>query len=470
MMETRGKGESSEARGGTASAKMPERGAQKPERHLADDARASARDFSHAWRALRHRNFRLFFGGQTISLVGTWMTRIATSWLVYRLTKNAVLLGTVSFAGQIPSFLLAPLAGVIVDRSDRRRVLVWTQTLAMVQSLLLAWLTLAHRINITEILILSAFQGLINAFDMPGRQAFMVQMVEDRNDLSNAIAINSSMVNVARLVGPSLAGLVIAVSSEGWCFLIDGISYIAVIVSLLMMQIPAAAVRRAAASMVEQMREGWSYVSSFVPVRTILILFALISLMGMPYMVLMPIFAAGVLHGGPHTLGFLMGAAGAGALVSAFSLVLRRSVRGLTRMIPAAAMVFGAGLFLFGLSRWLWLSLVLMLFVGFGMLQGMTVSNTIIQTLVPEDRRGRVMSYYTAAFVGMAPFGSLLAGFLAHWIGAPRTVMFTGSCCIAGGLWFWSRLPAIRREMRPIYEQLGIIAPLPEPVQEQAAN
>lgn len=436
----------------------------------ADRPRASGRDYSHAWRALRHRNFRLFFGGQTISLVGTWMTRIATAWLVYRLTNSALLLGTVSFAGQIPSFFLAPFAGVMVDRHDRRRVLVWTQTLAMVQSLLLAVLTLTHRINITEILILSVFQGLINAFDMPGRQSFMVQMVEDRNDLSNAIAINSSMVNVARLLGPSLAGLVIAVSSEGWCFLVDGVSYIAVIVSLLMMQLPAAAVRRAAASMFEQMREGWSYVSTFIPVRTILILFALLSLMGMPYMVLMPIFAAHVLHGGPHTLGFLMGAAGAGALISAFSLVLRRSVRGLTRMIPVAAILFGSGLFLFGLSRWLWLSLLLMLLVGFGMLQGMTVSNTIIQTLVPEDRRGRVMSYYTAAFMGMAPFGSLLAGTLASWIGAPRTVMLTGSCCIGGGLWFWTRLPAIRREMRPIYEKLGLITPVPQPVQEQAAN
>ena len=453
--------------------------------HLADDSRQAARDFSHAWRALRHRNFRLFFGGQTISLVGTWMTRIATAWLVYRLTHNALLLGTVSFAGQIPTFFLAPLAGVIVDRSDRRRVLIWTQTLAMVQSFLLAWLTLAHLINITEIVLLSVFQGLINAFDMPGRQSFMVQMVTpastpgtpgeapgepDRNDLSNAIAINSSMVNVARLIGPSLAGMVIAVSSEGWCFLVDGISYIAVIISLFMMRVPFAALRRATTSMLEQLREGWSYVSTFTPVRTILMLFALISLMGFPYMVLMPIFAGNVLHGGAHTLGFLMGAAGMGALISAVSLVLRRSVRGLTRMIPIAAVVFGVGLVAFGLSRWVWLSLILMLFVGFGMLQGITASNTIIQTLVPEDKRGRVMSYYTAAFVGMAPFGSLLAGALAHWIGAPRTVMFTGSCCIAGALWFWSRLPAIRREMRPVYEQLGIIAPIPEPVEEQAVN
>jgi MFS family permease len=237
-----------------------------------------------------------------------------------------------------------------------------------------------------------------------------------------------------------------------------------------MMRVPAVALRRATSSMFQQMREGWDYVSTFTPIRDILILFALVSLMGMPYMVLMPIFAARVLHGGPHTLGFLMGAAGAGALVSAFSLVLRRSVRGITKMIPIAAVVFGVGLFLFGLSHWLWLSLILMLLVGFGMLQGMTASNTIIQTLSPEDKRGRVMSYYTAAFMGMAPFGSLLAGALANWVGAPRTVMFTGSCCIAGGLWFWSRLPAIRREMRPIYEQLGIIAPIPQPVQERAAN
>ena len=432
---------------------------------------ASSLDFSHAWRALRHRNFRLFFGGQTISLVGTWMTRIATAWLVYRLTESALLLGTVSFAGQIPTFLLAPFAGVLVDRLDRRQVLLWTQTLAMIQSLLLAWLTLARIITINEILVLSAFQGLINAFDMPGRQAFMVQMVEDRNDLSNAIAINSSMVNVARLIGPSLAGLIIAASSEGWCFLIDGISYIAVIISLLMMRVHVAAARRAAASMFEQLREGWSYVSTFTShshhpaaLRP-----------GQPH--------GHALHGAharlrrqssprrrrtPSASSWAQPASARSSPRSPSS--LRRSVRGLTKMIPIAAVVFGAGLVAFGLSRWLWLSLILMLFTGFGMLQGLTASNTIIQTLVPEDKRGRVMSYYTAAFVGMAPFGSLLAGSLAHWIGAPRTVMFTGSCCIAGGLWFWTRLPAIRREMRPIYEQLGIIPPLAQPIQEPTPN
>lgn len=429
------------------------------------------RDFSHAWRALRHRNFRLFFGGQSISLIGTWMTRIATAWLVYRLTKSALLLGTVSFAGQIPTFLLAPFAGVLVDRLNRRTVLIWTQTLAMLQSLALAALTLSHRITIAEILVLSAFQGFINAFDMPGRQAFMVQMVNDRTDLSNAIAINSSMVNLARLLGPSIAGIVIAATNEGWCFLIDGMSYIAVIASLVMMRIDAREVKQTATSMFEQLREGWAYVSTFVPIRSILLLFALVSLMGMPYVVLMPVFAGQVLHGGPHTLGFLMGAAGVGALISALSLVVRKSVRGLLKMLPIAAASFGAGLVLFGLSHWFWVSMVLMVVVGFGMIQGLTASNTIIQTLVPEDKRGRVMSYYTAAFVGMAPFGSLLAGALAHWIGAPHTVMLTGTCCMIGAVLFTMRLRTIRDHMRPIYVELGIVPARPSKlVEEQAGN
>ncbi len=433
------------------------------------ESAGAVRDFSHAWRALHHRNFRLFFGGQSISLIGTWMTRVATSWLVYRLTKSSLLLGTVSFAGQIPTFLLAPLAGVIVDRIDRRQVLVWTQSLAMIQSLALAWLTLTHRITIAEVLVLSAFQGVINAFDMPGRQSFMMQMVEERADLSNAIAINSSMVNTARLIGPSLAGLLIAATSEGWCFLVDGLSYIAVIASLVMMRVPAPTVAREATSMLTQLREGWTYVADFVPIRTILLLFALLSLMGWPFMVLMPIFAAQVLHGGPHTLGFLMGAVGVGSLISALSLVLRRSVRGLVRMIPIAAALFGTGLICFGLSTKLWLSMPLMLLTGFGMMQGLTASNTIIQTLVDEKMRGRVMSYYTMAFVGMAPFGSLLAGTLAHAIGAPRTVIVSGIACILGGLWFWTRIPRLRREMRPIYERLGIVQPRPL-VEEAAEN
>jgi MFS family permease len=413
---------------------------------------------SHAWRALRHRNFRLFFSGQSVSLIGTWMTRVATSWLVYRLTGSALLLGLVGFVGQIPTFLLAPFAGVWVDRLDRRNVLLWTQALAAVQSLLLAALTLSKRITIGEILVLSAFQGLINAFDMPGRQAFMVQMVEQRQDLGNAIAINSSMVNMARLVGPSLAGLVIAGFGEGYCFLIDGLSYFAVIASLALMQVkPLPGKDLAVSSMAAQLKEGWLYVSGFAPVRTILLLFALVSLMGIPYVVLMPIFAAQVLHGGPHTLGLLMGASGVGALISALSLAVRKTVLGLGRMIPIAALSFGTGLILFGLSRVLWLSLFMMLFTGFGMMQGMAASNTIIQTVVPEDRRGRVMSYYTMAFVGMAPFGSLLAGGLAHKLGAPHTVIITGTVVILGGLWFATRLKALREEIRPIYQAMGIL-------------
>jgi MFS family permease len=417
---------------------------------------------SHAWRALRHRNFRLFFGGQSISLIGTWMTRIATSWLVYRLTGSALLLGTVSFAGQIPTFLVAPFAGVMVDRMDRRKVLVWTQALSMVQSLALAALTLSHLIlspqtMIHWILVLAVMQGTINAFDMPGRQAFMVKMVEDRNDLSNAIAINSSMVNMARLVGPSLAGMLIAVSSEGWCFLIDGISYLAVIASLLMMRLDGPVVKRAATSTLTELKAGWTYVSEFLPVRTILLLFAVISLMGMPFVTLMPIFAARVLHGGPHTLGFLMGAMGVGALVSALALAARRSVRGLVRMIPMAAAVFGLGLIGFGLSRWFWLSMATVFVAGVGMMQGMAGSNTVIQTIVSEDKRGRVMSYYTMAFMGMAPFGSLLAGTLAHAIGAPWTVILNGSAILLGAAWFATRLPAVRREIRPIYQEMGII-------------
>jgi MFS family permease len=422
--------------------------------------------FSHGWRSLRHRNFRLFFAGQSISLIGTWMTRVATSWLIYRLTGSALLLGLVSFAGQIPTFLLAPFAGVLVDRLDRRKILVWTQILAAVQSLALAVLTLARIITVHEVLWLSVLQGLINAFDMPGRQSFLVQMVEDKQDLGNAIALNSSMVNIARLVGPALAGFVIGSMGEGYCFLIDGISYLAVIASLLMMHVKIAASVPSKASMLDQLKDGWSYVTGFPPVRTILSLFALISLMGMPFMVLMPIFAAQVLHGGPHTLGFLLGASGVGALISAVSLALRKTVRGLTTMIQLSAALFGLGLIGFGLSRFLPLSLMLMLIVGFGMMQGMAASNTVIQTLVPDDKRGRVMSFYTMAFMGMAPFGSLLAGSLAHHFGAPHAVMITGAFCVAGSIWFTTQLKSIRQAMRPVYIELGIIRSNLEPAME----
>ena len=421
------------------------------------------------WRALRHRNFKLFVSGQSISLVGSWMTRLATSWLVYRLTHSAFLLGIVGFAGQILTFLLAPLAGVWVERMDRRMVLVWTQAAAAVQSLTLAWLTITRRVTIREIVALSVLQGLINAFDMPARQAFTVQMVDDRADLGNAIALNSSMVNAARLVGPALAGLVIGWVGEGWCFLIDGVSYFAVIASLLMMRVKPLG-RRQAATMLVQLREGWDYVSGFRPIRTVLLLFAVLSLMGWPYTVLLPIFAGQVLHGGPHTLGWLTGASGVGALGAALTLAARKSVVGLTRQIQIAAALFGTGLILFGLSHVLWVSLLLMLAVGWGMMTGLAASNTIVQTLAPEDKRTRVMSYYTMAFVGMAPFGSLLAGTLAQRIGAPHTVVLTGACCLLGAAWYTTELSKIHAVMRPIYEGMGLLRGVEEPVvAEQAA-
>jgi MFS family permease len=413
---------------------------------------------SHSWRALRHRNFQLFFFGQSISVIGTWMTRLATAWLVYRLTHSALLLGVVSFSGQIRSFILGPLAGVWVERMERRRLLVITQAAAAVQSLALAALTLAQVITLAEIIGLMAFQGLINAFDMPGRQSFLIQMVEDRGDLANAIAINSSMANGARLIGPAIAGLIIAAWGEGWCFLIDGVSYFAVIASLLLMRIAALEGRAGETSLLEELREGWNYVRGFRPIRTILLLFALTCLLGWPYSVLLPVFAGQVLHGDAHTLGWLTAASGVGAFSSALALALRRSVLGLTRTLQAAVALLGVGLILFGLSHLLWLSLALMVVVGFGLIQCAAVSNTIIQSLVPDDKRARVMGYYTMAFFGAAPFGSLLAGALAQHLGAPYTVMLTGACCLGGAAWFTAQLPKIRPAMRASYREKELAA------------
>lgn len=420
-------------------------------------------------RALRHRNYRLFFGGQSISLIGTWMTRVATAWLVYRLTHSAFLLGVVGFSGQIPIMLLGPFAGVWVDRWDRRRTLVVTQVLSMIQSFWLAGLALAHIITVGDIIALSLLQGAINAFDMPARQAFVVTMVEDRADLSNAIALNSSMVNGARLIGPSLAGIIIAVVGEGYCFLIDGVSYFAVIASLLLMQVAVAQARSRRTRVLAELKEGWQYVSRSTPIRSILLLLALVSLVGMPYTVLMPIFAGRVLHGGAHTLGFLMGAAGVGALTGAVVLATRRSVLGLGRVVMMTAMGFGAGLISFASSRWLALSLPLMMLTGFCMMTQMASSNTILQTIVQEDKRGRVMSFYAIAFQGTAPFGSLIAGAAASRIGAPHTLMIGGSICVLGGLWFARQLPRIRVVVRPIYRKLGIIPEVAAGMQAAAA-
>jgi MFS family permease len=426
---------------------------------------AEASAWKFAVRALRYRNYRLFFGGQTVSLVGTWMTRIATSWLVYRLTGSAFLLGVAGFSLQIPILLLGPFAGVWVDRLDRHRVLVITQVLSMIQSFWLAGLALTGRITIAEIIGLSLFQGAINAFDMPARQAFVVQMVEARADLSNAIALNSSMVNGARLIGPSLAGIIIAAVGEGYCFLIDGFSYVAVIASLLLMNITRQQARSQRTQVLSELKEGWQYVWRFAPIRSILLLLGLISLVGMPYTVLMPIFAGNILHGGAHALGFLMGASGVGALIGALALATRRSVVGLGRVVALTAAGFGVGLFAFSNSRWMLLSLPLMMVTGFCMMTQMASSNTILQTIVDEDKRGRVMSFYSMAFQGTAPFGSLIAGAAASRIGAPRTLMIGGGLCVVGAMWFSTQLPKIRAIVRPIYRQLGIIPEVAEGIQ-----
>jgi len=414
------------------------------------------KSLSHTWRALRHRNFRLYMGGQSISLIGTWMTRVAIFWLAYRLTGSSLSLGEVGFIGQIPTFFLAPLAGVLVDRIDRRKIMIVTQILAMLESLALAALTLARMINIYELMALAFLQGCTTAFDTPARQALMAQLVETRDELSNAIALNAAMTDSSRLIGPSLAGLLIAATNEGWCFLVDGISFIAVIVSLLKIRIKSVAREPVKASMITQLREGWTYITGSLPLRSILLLFAVVSLMGWPFMTLMPVFAVKVLHGGAHTMGFLTGAVGLGAFLAAMSMVLRRNVLGLEISLPQSALLFGAGLICFGFSHWQWLSMLIMVITGLGMIKGLVTSNTIMQTLTEERMRGRVMSYYTLAMLGLAPFGNLLAGLMANAIGAPRTVMISGAICIAGGLWFWSQLRRIRAEMHPIYQRRGI--------------
>jgi MFS family permease len=409
-------------------------------------------------RALRYRNYRLFFSGQIVSLVGTWITTTATSWLVYRLTGSPFLLGVVGFAGQFPAFLLGPFAGIFVDRWDRHRLLVVTQTVSMLQSFALAALTLSGRVTITQIVLLNIVQGIVNSFDMPARQSFVVQLIENKADLGNAIALNSSMVNAARLIGPSVAGMVIAATSEGWCFLIDGLSYMAVIAALLNMRLPPAPVRsQDRGSALQQFLEGFRYTFGFRPVRSIVLLLALVSLVGVPYSVLMPVFAATVFRGGPYTLGFLMAASGSGALLGALWLAGRKSVLGLGRIIPIAAALFGGGLIAFSFAPALWIAIPCLIVAGFGFMVQMAASNTVIQTIVDDEKRGRVMSFYMMAFFGTVPFGSLMAGSLSTRLGAPHTLLVGGICCALGAAWFARELPAIRATVRPIYVRLGIV-------------
>jgi len=408
-------------------------------------------------RALQHRNYRLFFGGQTLSLIGTWMQQIAMSWLVYRVTGSALLLGVVGFASQIPTFVLAPVAGVLADRWNKHRVLVWTQTLSMLQAVVLTVLVLGNIVQIWHIVALSVFIGMVNAFDIPARQSFLIEMIERREDLGNAIALNSSMMNGTRLIGPSIAGVLIAALGEGICFLLNAVSYLAVIAALLAMRVKPNISKSGGKSIIHELHEGISYAYRFPPIKAILMLIALVSLMGIPYTVLLPVFARDILHGGAHTFGFLMAAAGIGAFVSAILLASRKSVLGLGKIIPIAAAVFGLAVAAFAFSRSLWPSLALLFIAGLGMMAQIASSNTILQTLVDDDKRGRVMSLFTMSFMGMAPFGSLLAGALAGKIGVTNTLFIGGVGCIVGALIFASQLSMIREHIIPIYRQKGII-------------
>jgi MFS family permease len=415
-----------------------------------------------ALRALAHRNYRLFFAGQSVSLVGTWLTRVATSWLVYRLSGSAAMLGLIGFCGLIPTFILSPLAGVYVDRHDRHRVIVITQVLSMLQSFVLAALALTHTITVFEVAALQLFQGVVNAFDTPARQSFVVEMIEDRKDLANAIALNSSMFNGARLLGPSIGGVLIAIVGEGGCFLIDGISYIAVIASLLAMTVKRLPREARVTRPLEELREGFRYVTESQVIRSLLSLLGIVSLVGMPYAVLMPLIASERLHGGPHTLGFLMAATGLGALGGAIRLAARRNIKGLARELVTMSIVFGVSLALFAASSTEWLALPLLVAVGFSMMLQTAATNTILQTIVEERMRGRVMAFYTMAVMGTAPFGALLAGALASRIGAPWTIGASGVVVAIAGGFSYAQLPKLRAALRPIYIKLGILPEVAE--------
>jgi MFS family permease len=413
-------------------------------------------------RALTHRNFQLFFSGQLISLIGTWMQTVAQSWLVYRITKSSLLLGSVGFASQIPVFLIAPIGGMVADRANRHRIVIATQTASMILAFILATLTLSNIVTVPEIFVLAALLGVVNAFDIPGRQSFLVDMV-GRDDLMNAIALNSSMFNGARVIGPAIAGILVAKIGEGWCFFANGVSYIAVIIGLLLMKIECTR-RSKFDSPLADIMEGFRWASHTGPIRMLLLLLGLVSLVGMPYTVLMPVFADRVLHGGASgvaaflhakdpgavRLGVLMGATGVGALLGALTLALRSGVRGLGRLIVITCAGFGLSLIVFAASKNFWLSATLLIPVGFCIMLQMACSNTLIQTMVPDVLRGRVMSVYSMMFMGMAPFGALLGGALADRLGAPWTVAIGGAASIVGAILFGRKLPVFRGEARQL--------------------
>ena len=417
--------------------------------------------FRDMGRSLRHRNFQLFFSGQMISLIGTWMQNIAQSWLVYKLTGSSLLLGVVGFAGQIPVFLLAPIGGMVADRRNRHRIVIGTQTTSMILAFILAMLTLFHLVRVWEIVVLAASLGAVNAFDIPARQSFLIDMV-GREDLMNAIALNSSMFNGARVIGPAIAGLLVAWIGEGWCFFANAVSYIAVIIGLLLMKLGPMRKVSKEATHIEHIAEGFRFVSRAAPIRALMLLIGVVSFVAVPYSVLMPIFADRILHGGARGLGILMGASGVGALLGALTLAMRRGVQGLGRWIAFSAAGFGASLVLFSFSKFFLLSVALLLPVGYFVMLQMSSSNTLIQAMVPDDLRGRAMAVYTMMFMGMAPMGSLFAGAVADRIGAPWTVAIGGLCAVLGGLIFLRHLPKLRFEARQMLVAQGLAGAEPQ--------
>ncbi len=420
-----------------------------------------------ALRALRHRNFQLFFSGQFLSLIGTWMQTVAQAWLVYRLTGSSLLLGAVGFASQVPVFLVAPIGGTIADRHDRQRLVIATQTVSMILAFILAGVTLTHVVQVWHIFVLAALLGVVNAFDIPARQAFLVDMV-GKEDLMNAIALNSSMFNGARIVGPAVAGILVAAVGEGWCFLVNAVSYLAVIAGLLMMRVPSFEALARTASTLENIVEGFQYVRQTGPIKALLLLVGLVSLVGMPYAVLMPIFADPILHSGARGLGLLMGATGVGALLGALMLAAKRGLRGLGKWVATSSIGFGAALILFAFSKWFWVSMLALLPVGFAMMVQMAASNTLIQAMVRDELRGRVMALYSMMFMGMAPLGALFAGAVAQHLGAPITLAVGGAACIGGSAIFAARLPGWRTEVRQLIIAQGLAGG--DPAQEMTVR
>jgi MFS family permease len=413
------------------------------------ETKAAESRFRSTVRALRHRNFRLFFTGQIISLIGTWMQTVAQSWLVYRLTGSSALLGSVNFSSQIPVFLLSPVAGVVADRYSRRRIVIATQTASMLLAFVLAALTLGGSIQVWEIFVLSALLGIVNAFDIPARQAFLVEMT-NRDDLINAIALNSSAFNGARIIGPAVAGILVAAVGEGWCFFANAVSYIAVISGLLMMRVAPFKPQATAVSALRHVGEGFRFVAHTAPIRALLLLVGVMSLAGMPYTVLMPIFADRILNSGAQGLGLLMGVSGAGALGGALILAARRGVGGLGRWVAIAAAAFSAALIAFAYARSFWLAAALLVPIGFSAMIQMGSSNTLIQIMTPDHLRGRVLSAYSMMLMGMAPIGALVAGVMAEHIGAPATVAAGAITCGIGAAAFARTLPGIRQEAREL--------------------